>query len=329
MHWDGGKWTEVLTPYGDHPVGAADGFVAVSALSGSDIWTAGDIRDSPIGHWDGRVWAESSVRDPLRNDHIQGVAAVSAADVWAVGGDVAGKPVILHWNGSTWRQAASPAAPGEPAEFHGVSAVSADDVWAVGETATAAGTTVPLIEHFDGAAWTLVSSPPVRHGGTLQAVSASSPSNVWAVGGGETGAGFAGLIEHWDGKAWTIVPSPDLGAGELHGVTIVSADDAWAVGGAFCPGQGQLTVTERWNGKAWTLVPSPAAGMLTGVAAASPDSAWAVGSWSAGPSAIIEHWDGKAWTWPPGFCPAPSGSGCLAPGTSSATPEPSNTEVVP
>jgi hypothetical protein len=330
MHWDGSKWTEVLTPYGDHPVGAADDFVAVSAVSASDIWTAGFIRDSSIGHWDGRAWLPSSARNQNRDDRLEGIAAVSATDVWAVGSDVSGKPVTMNWNGSSWRQFPSPVPPGNPAELHGVSAVSANDVWAVGETAAAGGVTVPLIEHFNGAAWTLVPSAPLRGAGTLLAVSASSPRDAWAVGGGRAIRGdFGGLIEHWDGKSWTVVPSPDLGAGELRGVTIRSADDAWAVGGAFCPGQGQLTVIEHWNGTAWTLVPSPAAGMLTGVAAASPDSAWAVGNWSAGPSAIIEHWDGKSWTWPQGFCAAPSGPGCLAPGTSSASPLPSNTQVVP
>jgi hypothetical protein len=326
MHWDGSRWTEVLTVYGDQPVSPGGSFAAVSAVSASDIWAAGDIGDSSVGHWDGRAWQASSERDPNRSDQLQGIAAISAANVWAVGGDNTGKPVILHWDGGAWRQVPGAVPPGNPAELHGVSAASASDVWAVGETAAAAGgRTVPLIEHFNGAAWTLVPSPRVPVAGTLMAVSASSSRNAWAVGGS---AGGGGLIEHWDGKAWTIVPSPDLGAGELHGVTIESMDDAWAVGGAVCPGEGQLTVIEHWDGRAWTLVPSPAAGMLTGVAAASPDSAWAVGSWSVGPSAIIEHWDGKAWTWPPGFCAAPSGPGCLAPGTSSASPLPSNTQVV-
>ena len=95
------------------------------------------------------------------------------------------------------------------------------------------------------------------------------------------------------------------------------------------PAPGPLTVIEHWNGRAWTLVPSPAFGVLTGVAAASPSSAWAVGSWSAGPTAIIEHWNGTAWTWPPGFCAAPSGPGCYPPGTSSGSPLPANTYVVP
>jgi hypothetical protein len=144
------------------------------------------------------------------------------------------------------------------------------------------------------------------------------------------GQGLMTVTEHWDGRAWTIVPSPRLGdAGGLQGVTIVPDGSAWAVGGAVCMGQGLMTVTEHWDGRAWTLVPSPASGTLTSVAAASPSSAWAVGSWSGNSTAVIEHWDGTAWTWPPGFCAAPSGPGCYPPGTSSSAPLPANTYVVP
>jgi hypothetical protein len=330
MHWDGSRWTEVLTVYGDQNVSPGDNFAAVSAVSASDIWTAGDIRDSSVGHWDGTAWRPSSARNPDRNDTLEGVAAVSSDDVWAVGSDNGSKAVILHWNGATWRQVPSAAPPGNQVDLHGVSAVSADDIWAVGETVTARGISTALIEHWNGVAWTLVPTAAIPGPATLLAVSASSPTNAWAVGSIAASNRATGLIEHWDGKAWTIVPSPALGdEGGLRAVTIVSNDNAWAVGSAVCLRQGLLTVIEHWNGRTWTLVPSPAAGTLTGVAAAGPDSAWAVGYWSAGPSAIIEHWDGTAWTWPPGFCAAPSGTGCLPQGTSSAAPIPSNTYVVP
>jgi hypothetical protein len=274
------------------------------------------------------------VPDPGRHAYLEGVAAASAADVWAVGvrGD-AGQPVILHWDGTAWTPAPSPRSAGT-ADLHGVAAVTAVSAWAVGDSWPAGGIQAPLIEHWNGTAWTAVPSPAIPGGGTLAAVAASSSGNAWAVGARRTQAGRgSGLIEHWDGRAWTIVPSPDLGAGGgggLRGVTIVPGGSAWAVGGALCLRQGwSPTVTEHWDGRAWTLVPSPASGELTGVAAASPSSAWAVGSWSSGPTAIIEHWNGTAWTWPAGFCAAPSGPGCYPPGTSSSSPLPANTYVVP
>ena len=95
-------------------------------------------------------------------------------------------------------------------------------------------------------------------------------------------------------------------------MTATSPGNAWAVGGTVCPGRGLVTVIEHWNGRAWALVPTPAAGILTGVAAASAASAWAVGFWTASGNAVIEHWDGAAWTSPAGFCSSSSAApACL------------------
>jgi hypothetical protein len=339
MHWDGRAWTQVLTPAGDHPDSSPGSFSALAVVSGRDAWAVGVAAGQAlVEHWDGRAWSRTPSPRPAGTGggvFLNGVAAVSASDVWAVGGTNGDNSVIMHWNGVTWALVPSPRPAGTGAEpvisatLYSVAASSANDVWAVGETVTqAAGAgTRPLIEHWNGTAWTLVPSPAIRGGGTLQGVSAAAPGSAWAVGGR---GGGGGLIEHWNGRSWTVVPTPDLtGPGELHAVAALSASSAWAVGGFVCLGQGPITVTERWNGQSWARVPSPALGALTGVAATSPDSAWAVGSWSGGPAAVIEHWDGTAWTWPKGFCASPSGPGCYPPGTSSSTPVPSNTNIVP
>ena len=39
---------------------------------------------------------------------LNGVAATSARNVWAVGGTNGGKTLIVHWNGSAWRRVPSP-----------------------------------------------------------------------------------------------------------------------------------------------------------------------------------------------------------------------------
>src|SRR5262249_46375021 len=111
----------------------------------------------------------------------------------------------------------------------GVAAVSSNDVWAVGHYANdIASASQPLIEHWEGTIWSIVTSP---HGGSgnsnIYGVAAVSSNDVWAVGGygGQT------LVEHWDGTAWSIVPSPNQGTGGyLYGVTAVSSNDVWAVG---------------------------------------------------------------------------------------------------
>src|SRR6266704_1012129 len=44
------------------------------------------------------------------NNNLNGVAAVSASDVWAVGGynSTNGDGLIKHWNGTRWKVVASP-----------------------------------------------------------------------------------------------------------------------------------------------------------------------------------------------------------------------------
>ena len=116
-------------------------------------------------------------------------------------------PIILHWDGRSWRRVPSPNIPfsarGNLAgiELTGVSAVSANDIWAVSGIATDA------TEHWDGTRWRIVASPH-RNPKTiaaLSAVAAIAPRDVWAVGGvlNET------VAAHWNGVRWGIAPSPN------------------------------------------------------------------------------------------------------------------------
>jgi hypothetical protein len=67
-----------------------------------------------------------------------------------------------------------------------------------------------LIEHWNGAAWSIVPSPNSgsTDNDTLVGVVAISASDAWAVGTIITSGSNAGqvLIEHWDGSSWSIVP---------------------------------------------------------------------------------------------------------------------------
>jgi hypothetical protein len=67
-----------------------------------------------------------------------------------------------------------------------------------------------LIEHWDGTAWNVVTSPSPGFFNELFSVHARSATDVWAVG--ETLANNASStqppIERWNGSAWKVVPSP-------------------------------------------------------------------------------------------------------------------------
>src|SRR5262249_18834833 len=126
--------------------------------------------------------------DGTRYDPLNGVAAVSESDVWAVGtaglqGGPGYQTLTEHWGGSGWGIVESPNTGGNFDILNGVEAVAPDDVWAVGHSFNG-GTGQTLIEHWDGQGWSIIPSPsPGAAVNQLDAVTAVSPNDVWAVGG--------------------------------------------------------------------------------------------------------------------------------------------------
>jgi hypothetical protein len=229
---------------------------------------------------------------------LSGVAATSADSAWAVGSTSRGT-LVVHWNGTAWKQVPSPGAAG--GSLAAVAATSAKNAWAVGCTGcSGSGVSRPLILRWNGTAWKQVASPILA--GRLDSVAASSADSAWAVGA----SGSKTLIERWNGTAWKRVasPSPGTTAG-LQGVAASSAKSAWAVGTTFPGGVSIKTLIERWNGTAWKQVPSPSPDLnkglsdfLGGVAVTSAGTAWAVGdvSCGCGPGlSVIDRWNGTAW----------------------------------
>ena len=199
---------------------------------------------------------------------------------------------------------------GGPELFFGVAAVSPNDVWAVGNYTSNISSTVGLIEHWNGEAWSVLSHPNLGPDSTSEhfnAVEASSTHDVWAVGDYVyKGAIQRTLAEHWNGTTWSVVTSPNVGSNwnDLSAIMAISPKDVWAVG-TFTSGTDPLhTLIEHWDGTTWSVVASPNAGSsvnnLLGVAAASPNDIWAVGrSFSLSRNktqTLIEHWDGTKWS---------------------------------
>jgi len=239
---------------------------------------------------------------PSVND-LNGVASVSASDVWAVGDFIiasgASQTLTEHWNGTQWSVVASP----NPSAFHNVlravTAISTNDVWAVGWFNNAQDIPRTLIEHWNGSSWSVVTSPNGSNGSNfLFAVTAVSSTDVWAVGDflDSTSTSHT-LIEQWNGKKWSVVSSPNpTGSNTLNAVRAVSATDIWAVGQTATQ-----TLIEQWNGKKWSVVASPnltGNNLLRGVAIVSATDIWAVGFViaSVGEQTLIEQWNGSSWS---------------------------------
>jgi len=203
-HWNGTAWSVIPSP---NPGTNYSYLYGVAAVSPNNVWAVGHYR-SPSGsdqtlveHWNGTAWsivASPNYGADPDSSYLQGLAAVSASDVWAVGNYIyfpSGanwQTLVEHWDGSTWAIVSSPNPNAGDDTLQGVAAVSASDVWAVGTAG--AGT---LVEHWDGSAWSVVPSPnPSTTQSPLTGVAAVSASDVWAVGFYLIGNGNQTLILH-------------------------------------------------------------------------------------------------------------------------------------
>jgi len=249
----------------------------------------------------------SLVAGPATTKSLNGVAAVAANDVWAVGLNKGGteKTVTEHWNGTSWTTIPSPnvgSGPNADNALNGAAAIATNDVWAVGYWLNGA-VFQTLAEHWNGSTWSVVPTPsPGTEGNSLVGVAATSPTDVWAVGY-QFGAVRQALIEHWDGSSWSLVPgvSPGSESTGLLGVAALSPTDVWAVGYQD-NGAGYRTLVEHWDGSTWSVVPSvdPGTGdaTLSGVVALAPDDVRAVGFYTEGNKllTLTERWDGTGWS---------------------------------
>src|SRR6266702_4571411 len=190
----------------------------------------------------------------------------------------------------------------------GVTAISATNVWAVGDSTNSLGYDQTLTEQWNGANWSVVSSPNSGIGyNYLEGVAADSANNIWAVGSYENSMNgpIQSLIERWNGTSWNVVsnPNPAAGADALNGIArIAGTSQLVTVGTSANSIYGiDQTLIEQWNGTNWNVVSSPNVGSyanyLDGVAAVSANNIWAVGAYnnSVNWQILIEQWNGTNW----------------------------------
>jgi hypothetical protein len=144
LHFDGMKWSSVASAFGT---------TSVTALSPTDVWATGTVVGGTTGgrhprqfgkaaieHWDGTSW--SIVASPNPNpggaSTLQGIAAISANDIWAVGafGGTSAVPseftLTEHWDGTNWSIIPSPSPAANQNQLFAVTALSDGTVAAVG-----------------------------------------------------------------------------------------------------------------------------------------------------------------------------------------------------
>ena len=237
------------------------------------------------------AWSETPT--PSGANSFYAVAALAQDDIWGVGSRYDGvndRPLAEHFDGSQWVIVPVPAPGNDAAYLRGVGSSSGTDLWAVGYQTTHSGTETTLIEHYDGAAWTIVPSPnPTSPASYLSSVAAVAPNDVWAAGHYLDGALYRTLVEHWDGTSWTIVQTPNGGDGAnaLNGIAVAGPNDIWTVGYQLnVSGTVTATLVLHFDGVSWNIIPSPNPGPVASSLAAvavSPDGLiWAAGFYNDG-----------------------------------------------
>jgi hypothetical protein len=326
-HWNGAQWGIVSAPNAGETVNIVND---VSGTSASDVWEVGFYvfgteNRTLIERWDGAAWRiEPSPNTNKRLNSLKGVDAFSPTDAWAVGNSSSGSgldqtTLVMRWNGGSWTILPSPS-PGTFGinELNAVAAISPTDVWAVGSSTDVGAYAETLIEHWNGATWSVVPSPNVSgENNGLYDVVAIAANDVWAVGYRGIGV-FEPLAMHWNGATWALFPSPSLpvSTGFLLSVSATGPNDVWAVGTA----KSSITskshgFVQHWDGTGWSNVLglAPDSSTWNAVAAVSPADVWAVGD--IGGIASIARWDGTLWR----FVPSPSVAGRLL-GVTAITP---------
>jgi hypothetical protein len=206
------------------------------------------------------------------------VFALSADDVWAVGGASADASkmagLIEHWDGAHWRVVPSPALDGGGAGFldaplplTAVAGSAPGDVWVVGRSA--GKSPGPVVEHWNGRTWQASSMPCISqcYASQLNAVVSLSATDAWAVGEASippmaNGYPYRPLVEHWDGTQWALVPGGDSLSGDtipgyslshtgvLDSVVALSDTDVWVFG----VDAGYYPLIAHWNGGSWQVI---------------------------------------------------------------------------
>ncbi|HEX4016270.1 MAG TPA: hypothetical protein VHX15_05980 [Frankiaceae bacterium] len=237
----------------------------MATISKNDVWAVGatftDTGESRsralVEHFNGRSWTVVALPGTAGTG-LASVAAVSATDVWAVGG---GR--TLHWDGRAWSVSADPSA----LTARKVEAGRGGLVMALAWNSSS-GQFQVLARHAN--TWQPISAPalpptaaPCDGGLLISGLTVLTTSDLWVVGGTSKGGNFptsgCPYAAHWNGLSWTAsVPPNPAGdpVGNLNAVSARADGVVWAVGDGYHmdPKTGmqyERGFAVRWNGSSW------------------------------------------------------------------------------
>ena len=169
-----------------------------------------------------------------------------------------------HWNGSAWSVVIAVDAGSNGNQFYAVKALASNSVYAIGQQAGSGFPNEALIEHWNGTAWSVVTSPPDANASALPLGLTATASALTLVGQEETDtAPYTTYVAAGAPGALAIQNTPDAGSSEndLFAATTAADGSTWAVGWDFdtATGNHDPLFLQGVNGT-WSLVSSPIIG---------------------------------------------------------------------
>lgn len=204
FHWDGQKWTTVVS-YNIQTIRYLYDIKFASSnlgwMIGCDI--KGDSYSPMIRQWNGILWEDISFSEKDYYGYcLSAIDVVSASDAWIIGedrgdylgtGGLKGGPIVLlHWDGTEWEKISTPdSMQGAVSTRWGdISATGSSDVWIINNDEG-------IIAHWNGSTWEFTK----LSFGFYESLSGAYPS-ILALSSDDVWVGGRALY-HWDGNEWT------------------------------------------------------------------------------------------------------------------------------
>jgi hypothetical protein len=166
-------------------------------VTSTNGWAVGD---NTILHWNGSSWKDVPYPRPTNGstDGLLTVKAVSGSNVYAAGAANFGsddqQPLILHYNGTTWKRVLAPSCCTYDVLYSLVT-ISGSDVWAIGTYEPPSVILSGTAYHWDGRTWTSETIPLANQSDPDQsweyygAARVPGTRTFWAVGAYEAKCG--------------------------------------------------------------------------------------------------------------------------------------------
>lgn len=266
--------------------------------SATEGWAVGPVEglcpSTLLLHYTRGQWKLDST---MTGTTLDPISMLSPTDGWAIGeqeacGQGSYKPVLFHYNGTTWTPVQLPA---DVIQVTGVSMTSATDGWAVG---TRQNENSNLLLHYDGQTWSEVNTTGIaQYGVNLGDITMISATNGWLVGvqnQGPNATVSGSLLFHYDGKQWSKVNTPldAIQQGAVLSLSLASSGDGWLAGRKVLDGE---TFFLQLSGGTWKKVDSPTGEFVSQVFTLSANDAWAIGPGIGQGQLFLLHYHNGAW----------------------------------